>query len=317
MKRFGFEHFGDPKAFTTINAPAPQPKAGQVQLEVLGFGLNPYDASLRRGEQTSRPLKFPIVPGSDVVGRVSAIGEGVSDYALGDVVINYRPIGGYSEFVTASTSKIIKKPTALSFMTAAALPLVGIAAFSILTQLDLHAHDSLVIIGAGGGIGSVLVQLAKAQGVHVVAIAGLAHHDQLKALGANVILDDVEAQALQSHHYPTVVNVRFNGATTPLAQRLVTSGGKLLTSAYVDVPDGDYQKLALTKLAPTDVALAALVSTARSWGLSMTIGESLPFTLAGVRRGHELLEAGNTGGKLVVMQPDAVLNAAHVDRNSL
>ncbi|WP_407893614.1 alcohol dehydrogenase catalytic domain-containing protein [Lacticaseibacillus sp. N501-2] len=317
MKRFGFEHFGGPHVLTTINAPAPQPKAGQVQLEVLGFGLNPYDASLRRGEQTSRQLQFPIVPGTDVVGRVSALGEGVTDLALGDVVINYRPLGGYSEFVTASTSKLIKKPTAISFMTAAALPLVGVAAFSIFNQLDLHPKDRLVIIGAGGGIGSVLLQLAKAQGVHVIAIAALSHHDQLKALGADVILDDVEAQALRSHHYPTVVNVRFNGATTPLAQRLVASGGKLLTSAFVDVPDGDYQNLHLTKLAATDVALAALVATARSWGLSITIGESLPFTLAGVRRGHELLEAGNTGGKLVVMQPDAVLNAAHVDRNLL
>ncbi|WP_125707700.1 NADP-dependent oxidoreductase [Lacticaseibacillus porcinae] len=317
MKRFGFDHFGSPRVFNLINAQAPQPKAGQVQLEVLGFGLNPYDASLRRGEQTARPLKFPIVPGSDVVGRVSALGEGVDDFQLGDVVINYRPIGGYSEFVTASTSKIIKKPTAISFMTAAALPLVGIAAFSILNQLDLHQHDRLVIIGAGGGVGSILVQLAKAQGVHVVAIASLAHHDQLKALGADVILDDVEAQALQSHHYPNVVNVRFNGATTPLAQRLVTSGGKLLTSAYVDVPDGDYQNLHLTKLAPTDVALAALMTTARSWGLTMTIGESLPFTVEGVRHGHELMEAGNTGGKLVVMQPDTVLNAAHLNRNLL
>lgn len=311
MKRFGFEHFGEPQVFTTITQAAPQPKAGQVQLEVLGFGLNPYDASLRRGEQSGRPLKFPIVPGTDVVGRVAALGEGVSDYALGDVVINYRPIGGYSEFVTASTSKIIKKPEAMSFTTAAALPLVGIAAFSILNQLDLHEHDALVIIGAGGGIGSVLVQLAKAQGVHVVAIANLSHHDQLKALGADVILDDVEAQALRSHHYPAVVNVRYNGATTPLAQRLVASGGKLLTSAYVDVPAGDYQNLALTKMAPTDVALVALTATARNFGLTLTIAESLPFTLEGVRRGHTLLDAGHVGGKLVVMQPDTVLNPAH------
>lgn len=304
MKRFGFETFGAPEVFTEIDAAKPQPKAGQVQLQVLGFGLNPYDASLRRGEQTARPLKFPIVPGTDVVGRVTALGESVTDFALGDIVINYRPIGGYSEFVTASTSKLVKKPATLDFATAAALPLVGIAAFSILNQLALVAHESLVILGAGGGIGSILVQLAKAQNLHVVAIASANHHDALHALGADVVLDDVEAQALTSHHYPNVVNVRYNGATTALAQRLVAGGGKLLTSAYVVVPNGDYQNLALTKMAPTDVALAALAATATNRGLSIPIAKRLPFSLAGVIEGHQLLETGRTGGKLVVLQPD-------------
>lgn len=114
MQRFGFEQYGDPNVFETIEAPIPEPKTGQVQLQVLGFGLNPYDASLRRGEQAAfRKVKFPVVPGTDVLGRITKLGEGVTDFAIGDLVLNYRPIGGYSEYVTASTSKIYKKTDCL------------------------------------------------------------------------------------------------------------------------------------------------------------------------------------------------------------
>ena len=174
MERFGFEQYGNPSVFESIEAPVPEPKAGQVQLQVLGFGLNPYDASLRRGEQAAfRKVKFPVVPGTDVLGRITKLGEGVSEFAVGDLVMNYRPIGGYSEFVTASTSKIYKKPTALSFLDASALPQVGLAAFNILHyMLALKPGQTLGIVGASGGVGAILVQLAKFEKLNVIAVAG-------------------------------------------------------------------------------------------------------------------------------------------------
>ncbi len=111
MIRFGFNQFGDAHVFEAITADRPTPKPGQVLLQVLGFGMNPYDVTLRTGAQAEmRPMTFPIVPGTDVVGRVVELGEGVTDFAEGDIVMNYRPIGGYSEYVVASTSKIYKKP---------------------------------------------------------------------------------------------------------------------------------------------------------------------------------------------------------------
>ena len=95
MIRFGINRYGTPQVFQALESDPPQPKPGQVQLKVLGFGLNPYDASLRRGEQAAfRKLSFPIVPGTDVLGEVTQLGEGVSEFAVGEVVINYRPSGG-------------------------------------------------------------------------------------------------------------------------------------------------------------------------------------------------------------------------------
>ena len=188
MERFGFEQYGNPSVFESIEAPVPEPKAGQVQLQVLGFGLNPYDASLRRGEQAAfRKVKFPVVPGTDVLGRITKLGEGVSEFAVGDLVMNYRPIGGYSEFVTASTSKIYKKPTALSFLDAAALPQVGLAAFNILHyMLALKPRQTLGIVGASGGVGAILVQLAKFEKLKVIAVVILRDIEIVRAMEADI-----------------------------------------------------------------------------------------------------------------------------------
>ena len=77
MQRFGFEQYGDPSVFETIEAPIPEPKTGQVQLQVLGFGLNPYDASLRRGEQAAfRKVKFPVVPAQMFLGELPNSAKG-------------------------------------------------------------------------------------------------------------------------------------------------------------------------------------------------------------------------------------------------
>ncbi|WP_461212935.1 NADP-dependent oxidoreductase [Lacticaseibacillus sp. GG6-2] len=318
MIRFGFDHFGGPDVFTTIEQAPPQPKAGQVQLQVLGFGLNPYDASLRRGEQQeTRPLKFPIVPGTDVVGRVTSLGQGVSGFAIGDIVMNYRPLGGYSEYVTASVTKLIAKPSALSFLDAAALPQIGVAAYSIIEQLALPAGARLVIIGAGGGVGSLLVQLAKCRGFTVTAIAAASHHEQLQALGADTILDYAQARQQAQPVADAVVNAINGGADHDLSRQWVRAGGIVLTTANVAMAPGNFDHQPLAKLAPTEAAFNFLATVSRTWGLTIRIAAVLDFSLAGVQRGHALLDAGHVDGKLVVMQPAAILNASHDDRNLL
>ncbi|MFD1484161.1 NADP-dependent oxidoreductase [Lacticaseibacillus baoqingensis] len=314
MQRFGFERFGGPDVFTTLTTQRPVPKADQVQLKVLGFGLNPYDASLRRGDQAaSRPMQFPIVPGTDVVGQVTAIGAAITDFAIGDLVINYRPLGGYSEYVTASETKVIHKPSALSFMDAAALPQVGIAAYTVFTMLNAHAGQSLTILGAGGGIGSVLLQFAQAHGVIVHAVASAKQHAWLSQLGADTITTYADAEFRSDF----VVDAINGGGDRTLPAKLVVPGGVVVTTAAVELPAGPFTALSLTKMAPTQAALNALVTVARTWGLTMRIAKRLPFNLAGVQAGHARLDAGNVSGKLVVMQPDPVLAQAHQDLTQL
>lgn len=305
MIRFGFNAYGTPQVFQSLEAEQPQPKAGQVQLKVLGFGLNPYDASLRRGEQAAfRQLSFPIVPGTDVLGEVTQLGEGVTEFAVGDVVINYRPIGGYSESVTASVGKVIKKPAVLDDAAAAGLGQVGIAAYSILQQLNLAPRQTLAVLGASGGVGALVVQMAKHEGLHVLAIAGSAGLPYLESLGADQVATYEAAKGLPAAD--ATVNAINGGDDHGLGGILTKAGGTLLTTAY-RTPDVQGKALKLIQLghdrpAKAEVVLPYLAELATTTGLSIQIAERLPFSLAGVVQGHELLETHHAPGKLVVLR---------------
>ncbi|MFT9151830.1 MAG: NADP-dependent oxidoreductase [Lacticaseibacillus paracasei] len=322
MQRFGFEQYGDPSVFETIEAPIPEPKTGQVQLQVLGFGLNPYDASLRRGEQAAfRKVKFPVVPGTDVLGRITKLGEGVTDFAIGDLVLNYRPIGGYSEYVTASTSKIYKKPTALSFLDAAALPQVGLAAFNILHyMLSLKPGQTLAVIGASGGVGAILVQLAKFEKLNVIAVAGAQHHDYLQQLGADQIYSYTDD--LPDSRADAVVNAVFGDADHGASLKLVKAGGQYVTTAYADVdvsskPGTTHLQLNPSKDYSVHDGFAYLVDVAQKWGLQVRVAQSFAFNVDGVIAAHEMLETHHAPGKLIVMQDRHVTHPVRKDINQL
>lgn len=322
MERFGFEQYGNPSVFESIEAPVPEPKAGQVQLQVLGFGLNPYDASLRRGEQAAfRKVKFPVVPGTDVLGRITKLGEGVSEFAVGDLVMNYRPIGGYSEFVTASTSKIYKKPTALSFLDAATLPQVGLAAFNILHyMLALKPGQTLGIVGASGGVGAILVQLAKFEKLNVIAVAGEQHREYLRQLGADQIFSYTDE--LPENTADAVINAVFGAADHGAAVKLVKADGKYVTTAYADVdlstkPTVEHLQLNPSKTYSVHDGFAYLVDVAQKWGLQVRVAQTFPFTVAGVIAGHEMLETHHAPGKLVVMQERHVTHPVRKEINHL
>lgn len=312
MKRFGFNHYGSPAVFETIDALMPTPKANQALLHVLGFGLNPYDASLRRGEQAEfRHLKWPIVPGTDVLGRVVAVGAEVTDFAPGDLVMNYRPIGGYSEYVTASTTKLIKKPTALSFLDAAALPQVGIAAYTILHQLTTPPRGATIAIeGASGGVGSILVQMAKYMHLTVLASASSANREYLRQLGADEIASyDTENVGTRfAQRADIVINAINGGNDHDAGLKILKPGGALVTTAFVDAPPGvDHRQLGASAPLPTQEALAYLVTMAQTWGLSVRVAQQFAFTNAGVIAAHQQLERHHPAGKLVVMRAPEVL----------
>ncbi|WP_179395676.1 NADP-dependent oxidoreductase [Lacticaseibacillus absianus] len=308
MIRFGFDQFGGPDVFQAIDAPIPQPKPNQVQLNVLGFGLNPYDASLRRGEQAAnRPLPWPIVPGTDVVGRVTAVGADVSTLAPGDLVLNYRPIGGYSETVTASASKVFRVPDTLGLAAAAGLPNAAVAAYTVMTQLlALPAGATLAVVGASGAVGGLIVQLAKAQGLTVIATASARNRAAVLALGADEFgaYDQEDTGTHFANHADAVVNAVNGGQDHGAAVQIVRPGGVLVTTAFVDVdlstkPDVSHRQLGADRPAKAEDALPALLALP---DLTVQVATTLPFTVAGVQQGHALLDTHHAAGKLVVMR---------------
>src|ERR1700704_746328 len=123
MKAVMFDTFGDPEVLHLADVPVPDPGPGQVRIRVQASGVNPVDSSIRSGAmQAVFPTALPAIPGIDVAGVVDAIGEQVTDVAVGDPVVGWadRPAGSYAEYALAS--QVARIPAGLSFASAATLP---------------------------------------------------------------------------------------------------------------------------------------------------------------------------------------------------
>jgi NADPH:quinone reductase-like Zn-dependent oxidoreductase len=188
-----YRRYGGPEVLELVDREDPTPGPGQVRVAVRAAAVNPLDWKLRGGAMASgdAPEK-PQVPGYDVAGVVDALGEGVTEFAVGDEVVGKATGGGYAEEVVAKVRALVRKPTEVGWETAAALPVVATTAYRALALLGLgegdHTGTTIVIDGAAGSVGVFAVQLAVARGATVIGSAGEAHQDELRALGATPVV---------------------------------------------------------------------------------------------------------------------------------
>ncbi len=180
-----YSRYGTPDVLTVTSADIPQPGPGQVLIRVRAVAVNPIDLKIRSGAMVGIfPIRFPGLPGWDVAGVVEAVGPGAGA-AIGDEVFGVASVGGYSEY--ALLDHPVAKPDGLSLEAAAAVISVGEAAFRVLKHLGLKAGQTLVILGAGGSVGTIAVQLATARGITVIGTAAEGDLERLTALGATAV----------------------------------------------------------------------------------------------------------------------------------
>ncbi|MGW1624518.1 NADP-dependent oxidoreductase [Streptomyces sp. NPDC002172] len=172
------------EAFAEVARPVPGP--GELLIAVRAAGVNPVDWKLRGGFR--RPgegeAHFPAVLGSEAAGVVEETGEGVTGFAAGDEVFGNTPGGAFAEYALLTASLTAHKPAALSFTDAATLPVAGATAYDGVRQLDLPEGATLLVTGAGGGVGAAVLQIAHAWGLRVVGVASEAKKDLVESLGA-------------------------------------------------------------------------------------------------------------------------------------
>lgn len=197
MRALVYERYGDARVMELRNVPVPVPRHGEVCVRVQASGLNSWDWDLLHGIPLVRMgawfrPQYPIL-GCDVAGTVVSLGEGVRDFAVGDEVLgDVSPArwGGFAEYVCAPAALLARKPAALSFEQAAGIPQAGVLALQGLRAFGpLNHTHSVLIIGAGGGVGSFALQLAKAAGARVTVVDGLAKLPMLHDLGADDVID--------------------------------------------------------------------------------------------------------------------------------
>jgi NADPH:quinone reductase-like Zn-dependent oxidoreductase len=192
MKAISQDELGGPDVLKLVTLPIPQPGVSEILVRVQAAGVNPIDGAQRQtGAFVGEP---PFVLGWDVSGTVEAVGPGVTLYKPGDEVFGLLPFpqghGAYADYVVGPTRVFVPKPDRLDHVQAAAIPMVGLTAWQALVDTAGIGKGSRVLIDAGsGGIGHLAVQIAKARGAYVTALASAAKADFVRSLGADEVLD--------------------------------------------------------------------------------------------------------------------------------
>jgi NADPH2:quinone reductase len=182
-KAFGFVDYGGPEQQEFLDRPTPSPGPGTLLVEVRAAGVNPADWKKRRGWFGTGATP-PVVMGSEAAGVVAAVGEGVPGFAVGDEVFGIAPAGAFAEETLLAARATARKPPGVSFAQAAALPVAPATAYDALDQLDLRPGQTLLVVGAAGGVGTAAAQLARDRGLRVLGTSGEHSTAYVQSLGA-------------------------------------------------------------------------------------------------------------------------------------
>jgi NADPH2:quinone reductase len=227
--------------------PKPQAGPGQVLIKILAAGMNPIDRLIAAGVwKTVMPATFPLILGSDVSGVVDAIGPGETTFQLGDAVFGQLmepPLGStgtYAEYVAVvATAPLARTPETVDPVVAAALPTSGVTAFQIVDTLSPLRGKTMLLIGAGGGVGSFLTQFAARGGADILASVRGSSAKRVRSYGAAETIDYTTASVIDAvgHAHPDgvdfLVDLASDAPEFAALARLVRRGGNALTTRRV------------------------------------------------------------------------------------
>ena len=173
--------------FYVADIDRPVPGAGEVLVEVRAAGINPGEAGIRSGALHERfPATFPSGEGSDLAGVVVEVGDGVSDFAVGDEVLGFSfQRSSHATHATVPVDQLIPKPAELSWEVAGSLYVVGATAYAAVRAVDPQSGETVAVSAAAGGVGSLVVQLLALQDVRVLGIASAGNAEWLRAHGVD------------------------------------------------------------------------------------------------------------------------------------
>jgi NADPH2:quinone reductase len=313
---------GCPDVLELAEIATPKPGPGEVLVKIAYAGVNPADWKNRQGMLAQyRPYVFPYIIGFDAAGVVAVLGEGVSEFTVGDRV--FTPTnhgqggqGSYAEYAIASVDRVAPIPEELSFAQAAALPVATLTAWQgLFTRGNVEPDQQILIHGGSGGLGSFAVQFARVKGARVAATCSTANVDYLKKLGVEKVIDYRTQNIMREvmTWAPDGLDYLMNAvgeSTLPDGLELLKTGG-----TYVSIPtlvdDGD---MAASAAAAAAKGVNRVFSTMDDQNTSDMLTEianllatdkiSMPpikeYPLSGVAEAHVALESGHTRGKVVL-----------------
>ena len=300
-KAYVFTRYGGPETEALVDQDRPSPGPGELLVAVRAAGVNPVDSKQRTGYQRpgQQPRPVPAVFGNEAAGVVEEIGEGVTGFAVGDEVFGNPVAGAFAQYVLLPVAVTAHKPAGVAFTDAASLPVAAATAYDGIRQLDLPAGSTLLVTGAGGGVGVSVLQIARAEGLNVIGVASAGKKDLVESLGAvhvpsgpdfaggvrAVAPDGVDAV------YDVVGGEVLEAASELVADRtkLITAGGKDIVARLGGSP------VARARTAAVLDQVARLVADGK---LDPLVTQTFPLERAG--EALRTVEEGHTRGKVVI-----------------
>jgi NADPH:quinone reductase-like Zn-dependent oxidoreductase len=231
MKAIQYTSFGNSGVLELKQVSKPVCKEDEVLIKITATTVNPFDMKIRSGNmQKIVPVQLPFIPGSDVVGTVEAVGRDVKRIKTGDEVFSTTLGGAYAEYVAIKEERVALKPGNVSANEAAALVVPLNTSYSVLIEAaQVQAGQRVLIHGASGGIGSVLVQMAKVLGAYVIGTASGKGVDLIKMYGADEVIDYKTQDFTKLAKNIDVVADLVGGEALVRSFEVLAAGGKLLS----------------------------------------------------------------------------------------
>jgi NADPH:quinone reductase-like Zn-dependent oxidoreductase len=299
-----FDHYGEIDVLRVVEVERPVPKPNQVLVRVKAAGINPGEIMIRKGVFADRwPATFPSGQGSDLAGIVEEIGGAVKNVAVGDEIIGFtEDRASHAELVVVEADHLVPRPARVPWEQAGALFVAGTTAYAAVKAIALTASDTLVVSGAAGGVGSIVVQLARNIGAKVLGLASAANHAWLTDHGVIPITygDGVAGRirAASGNKIDAFVDA-FGGGYVELALKLGVAPDRIDTIIDFAAAAKYGVKSEGNSAAANAQVLAELAGLIEAGRLEIPIAKT--YRLADVREAYQDLEKRHTRGKIVLV----------------
>jgi NADPH:quinone reductase-like Zn-dependent oxidoreductase len=299
-----FDRYGGPEVLYVADIPMPTPAAGEVVVEVRAAGINPGEASIRRGLLHERfPATFPSGQGSDLAGVVTELGDGVDRWAPGDEVLGFSwRRSSHATHVSVPTDQLVRKPSELSWEVAGSMYVVGCTAYAAVRAIEVGTGETVAVSAAAGGVGSIVVQLLRVRGARALGIASPANAEWLTAHGAvPVAYGEGLAERLREAA-PDGIDAfidLFGPEYVQLAADIGISPDRIETIISWEKAQEIGARTDGSGTASTPEVLAEMAGLAASGAIEVPIAATFP--LDQVAEAFEQLEHRHTRGKIVLI----------------
>jgi NADPH:quinone reductase-like Zn-dependent oxidoreductase len=306
MKAVRIHSYGGTDVLKYEDAPRPIPGKDEVLIRVHATTVNPFDCAMRAGYLAGyfNPT-FPLILGTDVSGVIEEVGPGVTNLSVGEAVYTRAGVvrdGAYAEYVIAPAADVAAKPQSLDHIQSAALPHVTLTAWQALFEIaDLQKGQTILIHGAGGGVGHIAIQLAKLAGAKVIGTAST-NYDLMVELGVDQAINYTTTPFESVVHDVDVVLDTIGGDIQERSWSTLKPGGILISTIQQPSEEtaqahGVRQAMVYSSppIGPTLAKVAEMVDAGQIMPIACII-----FPLQDIQKAHELIESRHSGGKVVM-----------------